>query len=375
MQLPAITETPSFLFGVLLGSLLLCIGLCLGLWFGRRMAMLYDVKSMDRDQLQHLLSGLFHWTNGFASDVSQYREVMDRISTELNPADVQTNDGQATKLMAQIVKANEQLQQRLNQAEAALQDQAEEITAYMCEARTDTLTELPNRRAFDDELSRRMAEWRRNETSVNVVILDIDRFKLFNDRFGHAAGDAVLVEVARVLNTATRESDVVARLGGEEFAVVLAGVEASKALSAKSGMRKAPPRARKVCGGWYQRRAGMRSTSTPTSSTTTAMRARFSNGRRMRPMPRASIRPAVAEGAAPHSPPSPSERSTWSSATSVPPASIRRSATSDFPAPGGPSRRTPPGRPCARGRATSVAWMRAVGSSFIWPLMAAAIAR
>ncbi len=239
MQLPAITETPSFLFGVLLGSLLLCIGLCLGLWFGRRMAMLYDVKSMDRDQLQHLLSGLFHWTNGFASDVSQYREVMDRISTELNPADVQANDGQATKLMAQIVKANEQLQQRLNQAEAALQDQAEEITAYMCEARTDTLTELPNRRAFDDELSRRMAEWRRNETSVNVVILDIDRFKLFNDRFGHAAGDAVLVEVARVLNTATRESDVVARLGGEEFAVVLAGVEASEARRAAERIRKA----------------------------------------------------------------------------------------------------------------------------------------
>lgn len=239
MQLPVITETPSFLFGLLFGSLLLCLGLCLGLWFGRRMAMLYDVKSMDREQLQHLLSGLFQWTNGFASDVSQYREFMDRISTELSPEDVQANDGQATKLMAQIVQANEQLQQRLNNAEAALQDQAEEITAYMCEARTDTLTELPNRRAFDDELARRMAEWRRNETTVNVVIIDIDHFKMFNDRFGHAAGDAVLVEVARVLNTATRESDLVARLGGEEFAVVLAGVEPSEARRAAERIRKA----------------------------------------------------------------------------------------------------------------------------------------
>ncbi|MCA9143235.1 MAG: GGDEF domain-containing protein [Planctomycetaceae bacterium] len=234
-----ITETPSFLFGVLLGSLLLCVGLCLGLWFGRRMAMLYDVRSMDREQLQHLLSGLYQWTNGFASDVSQYRECMDRISTQLSPDDVQTDDGQVTTLMAQIVQANEQLQQRLNNAEAALQDQAEEITAYMCEARTDKLTDLPNRRAFDDELTRRMAEWRRNETPVNVVILDIDHFKMFNDRYGHAAGDAVLVEVARVMNTVTRESDVVARLGGEEFAVVLGGVEASEARRAAERIRKA----------------------------------------------------------------------------------------------------------------------------------------
>ncbi|MBC8357303.1 MAG: GGDEF domain-containing protein [Planctomycetes bacterium] len=239
MQLPAITETPSFLFGVLLGSLLLCLGLSLGLWFGRRMAMLYDVRSMDREQLQHLLSGLFQWTDGFANDVSQYREVMDQISTQLDPDGAQADSSQATKLMAKIVQANEHLQKRLNNAEATLQDQAEEITAYMCEARTDTLTELPNRRAFDDELTRRMAEWRRHETPVNVVIVDIDHFKMFNDRFGHAAGDAVLVEVARVLQSATRESDLVARLGGEEFAVVLAGVEASEARRAAERMRKA----------------------------------------------------------------------------------------------------------------------------------------
>ncbi|HUG68053.1 MAG TPA: GGDEF domain-containing protein [Pirellulaceae bacterium] len=239
MHLPTITETPSFLFGVLLGSLLLCLGLSLGLWLGRRMAMLYDMQSMDREQLQHLLNGLFQWTNGFASDMSQYREFVDRISTELNPDGVHANDGQATRLMAQIVQANEQLQQRLNNAEAALQEQAEEITAYMCEARTDTLTELPNRRAFDDELARRMAEWRRHEKTVNTLIIDIDHFKMFNDRFGHAAGDAVLVEVARVLNAATRESDLVARLGGEEFAVVIAGVEASEARRAAERIRKA----------------------------------------------------------------------------------------------------------------------------------------
>ncbi|MEO8494076.1 MAG: GGDEF domain-containing protein [Planctomycetota bacterium] len=237
--MPAITETPSFLLGALLGSLLLCLGLTLGLWFGRRMAMLYDVRSMDREQLQHLLSGLFQWTNGFASDVSQYREFLGRMSTQLKPDGVEATDDQAVKVMTQIVQANEQLQQRLNEAEAALQDQAEEITAYICEARTDTLTALSNRRAFDDELSRRMAEWHRHKTPVSALMLDIDHFKSFNDRFGHAAGDAVLIEVASVLRTATRGSYVVARLGGEEFAVVLAGVEASEARRAAERMRKA----------------------------------------------------------------------------------------------------------------------------------------
>ena len=170
MQWPTITETPSFLFGVLLGSLLLCFGLCLGLWFGRRKSLLCDVRSMDREQLQHLLSGLFQWTSGFASDVSQYREFMNRMSTELNPDQAHGNEGQASELMARIVQANEQLQQRLNDAEATLQGQAAEITAYMCEARTDTLTGLPNRRAFDDELARRMAEWRRSVSqSYNVM--------------------------------------------------------------------------------------------------------------------------------------------------------------------------------------------------------------
>jgi diguanylate cyclase len=238
-QLPVITETPSFLFGVLLGSFLLCLGLSLGLWLGRRTAMLYDVRSMDREQLQHLLSGLFQWTHGFASDVSQYREVVARISTQMKPDKSRTSNDDALKLTAQIVQANEELQERLNAAEVALQDQAEEITAYMCEARTDTLTDLPNRRAFDDELTRRMAEWRRHKTPVNVIMLDIDHFKSFNDEFGHAAGDAVLVEVARVLKSATRESNLVARLGGEEFAVVLAGAQATEARKAAERIREA----------------------------------------------------------------------------------------------------------------------------------------
>jgi len=82
---------------------------------------------------------------------------------------------------------------------------------------TDALTGAANRRAFEYELSRRLAEWNRDQTPLCLVLLDIDHFKKFNDRYGHQAGDAVLEAVAKALGQTVRETDLVARHGGEEF--------------------------------------------------------------------------------------------------------------------------------------------------------------
>lgn len=98
-------------------------------------------------------------------------------------------------------------------------------------ARLDALTGLPNRRAFEEALIKAHARCRRAASPLALVAIDLDGFKAVNDRLGHAAGDAVLVEVARRLQALLRNVDTVCRLGGDEFAVIVENVGAEADLA------------------------------------------------------------------------------------------------------------------------------------------------
>ena len=97
------------------------------------------------------------------------------------------------------------------------------------EARTDALTGLPNRRYFYEELSRDFAQAQRHDIPLAVITLDLDHFKEVNDRYGHAAGDDALCSAARVLSNYMRTGDIVARIGGEEFAVACLNITEQEA--------------------------------------------------------------------------------------------------------------------------------------------------
>lgn len=104
----------------------------------------------------------------------------------------------------------------------------------------DGLTGIPNRRRFDEVLGQAWAMGTRQQSPLAVVLLDVDHFKLFNDHYGHQAGDACLVQVGESLAGAlTRSSDLVARYGGEEFVAVLPATPLEGALDVAEILRKA----------------------------------------------------------------------------------------------------------------------------------------
>lgn len=101
------------------------------------------------------------------------------------------------------------------------QERAELLARVEAMARTDVLTGLPNRRAWDEELTNAIARARRQGSPLALAMVDIDHFKLFNDTHGHVAGDALLASAATAWRRALRVTDFLARYGGEEFAVLL----------------------------------------------------------------------------------------------------------------------------------------------------------
>jgi diguanylate cyclase (GGDEF)-like protein len=105
---------------------------------------------------------------------------------------------------------------------ARMRDRTDDLVERLRQAaRTDALTGLLNRRAFDERLEQELARAQRTRRPFVVLLGDLDRFKEINDHYGHPAGDATLILVGQVLRGATRTVDTVARVGGDEFALIL----------------------------------------------------------------------------------------------------------------------------------------------------------
>ena len=116
---------------------------------------------------------------------------------------------------------------------------AKESQSFMHAALTDPLTGLQNRRYFDDALAEYMREFSSIGRPIGVVILDLDHFKTINDTYGHDNGDVVLRSVALSLRQHTRHHDVLARIGGEEFAIVFPNTDERALAALAERIRKA----------------------------------------------------------------------------------------------------------------------------------------
>lgn len=124
---------------------------------------------------------------------------------------------------------------------AAMETQAEHAKAELREQRrralTDVLTQLPNREALQERLESEYQRWRRYGNPLTQAVLDIDFFKRVNDSYGHKAGDRVLQLVAKALRDRLRQTDFIARFGGEEFVVLFPETSAQAAKNVLDGLR------------------------------------------------------------------------------------------------------------------------------------------
>jgi diguanylate cyclase (GGDEF)-like protein len=107
----------------------------------------------------------------------------------------------------------------------------------------DGLTQVYNRRCFEERLRSEFCFAQRHQTLLSLIILDLDHFKQINDAHGHPTGDAVLVGLVALVQRAIREEDLLARIGGEEFALLCRGIDANGALVLAERVREAVERA------------------------------------------------------------------------------------------------------------------------------------
>jgi diguanylate cyclase len=183
------------------------------------------------------LARLQELTHKVAADIDQHAEEVEEISAVLE--NDENDEASVVAAVAQLIEANNRMKRQLDSAEERLEAQAIQIESQAVAARTDVLTKVANRRALDDELARCVADFHKRGTPMALMLLDVDHFKKFNDTHGHQAGDAALVAVARAVQGVVGDSGLVARWGGEEFAVVFGGRAANEATALCEKARQA----------------------------------------------------------------------------------------------------------------------------------------
>jgi diguanylate cyclase (GGDEF)-like protein len=195
-----------------------------------------DCWGLRRGRLHHTVAGPGQVRCGHSADTSHATYCMPLMARgdilgllHLRSSGTDEAESAAAKRRTQLVQA---VAEQISLAIANLELRA----ALEVQSIRDPLTGLFNRRYFEESLTRELKRAERASTQVTVMIADVDRFKQFNDTFGHVAGDLALHEIAARLQDLARAEDVVTRYGGEEIAITMADTPADVALERARGL-------------------------------------------------------------------------------------------------------------------------------------------
>jgi len=154
------------------------------------------------------------------------------------PADLRQLVSGLTEATSKVQRENATLERRLETSTKEVARLREHLEQVRRDAMTDALTNLANRKSFDEELLRACVESETTRKPFTLAVLDIDNFKRFNDTWGHQTGDQVLRYVASVIGRISKAPRIAARYGGEEFAVIFPGESAPAVEAALNGIRE-----------------------------------------------------------------------------------------------------------------------------------------
>lgn len=183
------------------------------------------------EKLQTMHSG----TNHFSGELGHFQAILAE-----NP-DIETLSSLVADLLDEtdkICQSNDQMRDSLLKMGEKVDTLKQGMETLNQVALTDQLTGIANRRAFDDMLNKCLHLYKKSGQNGCLLMMDIDHFKVFNDTFGHAMGDKVLVYVAAALTSAIKGDDFVGRFGGEEFVILLPDTEYQGGMAVAEHVRK-----------------------------------------------------------------------------------------------------------------------------------------